>query len=155
MGQIHTIGLMWDQYTPAVEGQITRDIIAMQNMGPQVDLMVVCSDNSADRLLNTLGVKRSAAEALAGLWITYRTKAELLHAPEHATTVIERDLYVDSADTSLDSQPHPGYYMKPQGRIIPPSLNRHKPPPSHYGVTDPMVILLWSSVRRPPKAAKA
>lgn len=143
----HAIGVVWDAYTPAVEGQLTRDLIAMQNQGPRVDLMVICPDNSADRLLKALGVTRGIAAAVAGLWITYQTGPEKVMPPEHADTVIERDLHMKVTDVQLDPDPHSGYYMKPQGRVVAPQLNLNKPPPSHNGVCDPMVIYLWGNVK--------
>ncbi len=145
---IHTVGLWWDVFTPAVEGQITRDVIALQAQGSvQADLMIVCRDNSADRLLDALGVKRGVTHALATLWITYRTGQEHVEAPEHAATVIERDLHVEDASTQLDPTPAPGYYLKPQGRIKGPSSILQRPMPIHNGQTDPMVVLLWSSTK--------
>ncbi len=141
-------GLWWDVFTPAVEGQITRDIIALQSQGAvQTQLMVVCRDNSADRLLDALGVKRSVAHALASLWITYRTGEKRVEAPEHAETVIERDLHVNDSSTQLDPTPKPGYYMRPQGRIKAPSNILQRPMPIHNGQTDPMIVLLWSSTK--------
>lgn len=140
----HSVGLLWDTFTPAVEGQITRDIIALQSMGPRLpQLMAICNDDSANRVLSALGVKRSNAQALATLWITYRTKEDLVEAPEHATTVIERDLYVPKEAGNLDTNAHQGYYLKPQGRIKPESYNLNRPMPSHSGQTDPMIVLLW------------
>lgn len=147
MNNTHTLGMVWDKYTPAVEGQITRDVIALQSETPAGDtLSFVCPDGSADRLFNTLGVVRSMVPGLANVWITYRTQEDKVFAPEHATEVIERDLYQDAKDVELDPESHPGYYMKPQGRVVAPQMNRHKPAPSHYGPTDPMVVLLWSKV---------
>lgn len=144
---IATVGLKWDKYTPAVEGQITRDLIALQASGAKAhELLVVCPDDSANRLLAALGIKQGVAQALATLWITYRTEEEFVEAPEHATQVIERDLYVERVGGKIDPREHPGYYMKPQGRVIAPSLiNRMMP--THNGATDPMVILLWSATK--------
>lgn len=141
MSQLNPVGLVWDAYTPAVEGQVTRDLIALQNV-PGSEVIVICGDE-ADRVLKALRIKRGAAKALAGLWITYRTGQDQVFAPEHAETVIDRDLYVAVKETELDDSPHAGYYMKPQGRIVPPQLNLNRPPPSHTGPTDPIIQYLW------------
>jgi hypothetical protein len=143
------IGLVWDKYTPQVEGQITRDFIAMQSEGPRVQLLVVTPDDSADRLFAMLGVEKSLAPEIAKLWITYQTGPEKVLAPEHAQTVIERDLFIPKARNNIDTGHHTGYYMKPQGRITSPSMNVHHPSPTHMGgQTDPIVIWLWSSAKK-------
>ncbi len=142
---IQTVGLKWDAYTPGVEGQITRDLIALQSQGPQgTDLSVACADDSASRLLNALGIQRGEAKE-ARLWITYRTEEPLVQAPEHASTVIERDLYVAVNNQTIDTEAHPGYYMQPQGRVIPQNYMLNKPMPNPNGRCDPMVILLWGN----------
>lgn len=139
------VGLVWDEYTPQVEGQITRDLIALQTQGPQgCDLLVVCGPE-ANKVLSGLGLRNAAVAAIARLWITYQTKAEEVLAPEHAETVIKRDLFVLQSTIRLDPNECPGYYMKPQGRIIPPSVNINKVMPNHVGTTDPMIVYLWGS----------
>lgn len=139
-----TIGLLWDAYTPAVEGQITRDLIALKANGAS-NLIAVCPIKSTevDRLLKALDVSKSPVEALATLWITYRTQSDPVEAPEHATQVIERNLFVDTSDPNIDPNGRPGYYLEPQGRGIAPSRNLNAPAPGNYGVTDPAIILLW------------
>ncbi len=142
---IQSVGLWWDDYTPAVEGQVVRDIIALQSQGPQkMQIMAICRDDSADRTLDALGVKRGVTHALASLWIAYKTGPEEVEVPEHAETVIVRDLFVDRKENLLDPTPRPGYFMAPQGRVKGPSSIYTKPMPTHSGPTDPMVILLWS-----------
>lgn len=144
---METIGLIWDRYTPAVEGQITRDIIALQaSSGNQgLELVAVCTDDKADSLLRVLGVNKGIAEALARLWIIYQTGPDAIDEPENAETIILRDLYVAPSETGLlDPDSKPGFYMEPQGRVIAPQVNLNRPMPSHSGPTDPHLILLWS-----------
>ena len=143
MKTIHNIGLVWDAYTPAVEGQITRDVIALLSEYSNAKLIFNCPDSSPRMLFMSLGVDLGENPDLCKLWITYQTEAEHVEAPEYAETVIERNLYIAPGEPNLDPNEHPGYYMKPQGRIIAPQLNRQKPPPMHYGPPDPMIILLW------------
>lgn len=139
-----TVGLLWDTYTPAVEGQLTRDIIALQQEG---QIMVVCKNSNPGRVLQALNV--AIVDADTKFWIVYKTGEAHVEAPEGATTVIERDLYVGHTKTQLDTREHAGYFMKPQGRIVPSPFTVERPMPVHNGQTDPMVVLLWS---KPQKA---
>ena len=134
------IGLLWDSFTDAVQGQITRDIIALQQECDK--LSVVCPDGPADRLVAGLNVER--VDSPATLWITYQTGPDPVYAPESATTVIDRDLYVKETEMRLDPTPQPGYFLKPQGRIVAPTMNLKKLMPNHFGPVDPLIVMLWS-----------
>lgn len=139
------IGLKWDVYTPSVEGQITRDLIALQSSFGKIT--VVCDGDEPNGLLSALGVQHGIGNELAAIWVVYTTQeGHQVEAPEHAKEVIKRDMFVSKTDIELDGDPHPGYYMKPQGRIGKPRLSQ-LPKPTHTGQTDPAVILLWGRAK--------
>lgn len=140
-----TIGLRWGTYTPAVEGQITRDLIALQSSFGKI--IVIYDGDEPNGLVSALGLKSGIGDELADTWIVYTTEeGNQVEAPEHAKEVIKRDMFVEKTAIDIDGEPHPGYYMKPQGRIGKPRLSQ-LPKPTHTGQTDPAVILLWSSAK--------
>ena len=143
---IYWLGLIWDTYTPAVEGQIIRDILALQASSPKTEIAVVVPNGSANQLLNSMGIRHCLANSLATLWIVYKTKPDSdIEAPEHVDRTIERNLYVETKECLIDGDPHPGYYLKPQGRMAPPSMPLNRPPPTNSrGVINPTIIMLWS-----------
>lgn len=135
------IGLRWDYYLPSVEGQITRDMIALQSAFGKVT--AVYKGDEPDSLMSALGIDHGIGESLADTWIVYTTKeGHQVEAPEDAKEVIKRDMFNEKTDIELDDKPNSGYYLKPQGRIGKPRLSQ-LPIPSHNGQTNPLVILLW------------
>lgn len=140
------VGIVWDNYTSAVEAQICRDIIALINQpGQSADTIVVCSEfDRADRLLAALGVRRIPMESLASLWLVYKTMEYPVIAPEHATEVVVRDFWSPIVDGNIDPEARNGYYLKRGDRPIPNQLNMRKPPPSAYIPIDPALVLLYS-----------
>jgi hypothetical protein len=141
----YCFGIVWDNYTPAVEGQIVRDIIALQQL-PRCNLMVAVLNGAANRTLEALRVQPCPLQSLADLWIVYRTGPEHVEPPEHAVTVIERDLYQETTDRGgLSDADHGGYFLAPQGRPGRSSSLINRPPPNHSGMTDPIVLYLWGN----------
>ena len=134
------VGLIWDFYTPAVEGQMTRDLIALQS---ETKVRAVCKDSAPERLLNALNISMGGKPENTKLWILYQTQAEQLRPPANAKEVIVRNLHMERATGNLDSTERSGPPLKEQGRIVAPTLTLNKPMPNHSGPTDPMVILLW------------
>jgi hypothetical protein len=140
-----TVGLRWDFYLPSVEGQITRDLIALQSSFGSI--IVIYNGDEPNGLVSALGLKSGIGDELADMWIVYTTQeGHQVDAPEHAKEVIKRDMFVAKTDISLDGDPHPGYYMKPQGRIGKPRLSQ-LPKPTHTGQTDPAIIFLWGAAK--------
>ena len=139
------VGVVFDTYTPQVEGQLTRDVIAFQNSPVMRDreLVIVCASDQPDRLLQALKVRRSPVLTLASVYIKYKTEELWPEVPEHVTTEIERDLYQAVARPNLDPTPRPGYFMPPQGRPAPDSIGLKRPAPNGYAPIDPGVVLLW------------
>lgn len=146
---IYTIGLKWDVYSPAVEGQIVRDICALQaSSGNQpLELHVVCG-LEAYEVVKSLGALPNGVEQLATIWVIYKTTdADFKLAPDDIDecNIIRRDLYVEKGGFSLDPSGGRGYFLKPQGRIITNQME-NLVAPNHSGPTNPMLILLWGSV---------
>lgn len=138
---MRVVGLRWDHYLPAVEGQITRDMIALQSAFGKVT--AVYKGSEPDSLMSALGIETGIGEALADLWIVYTTKeGHQVEAPETAKEVIERNMFNEKTDIELNDKPNEGYYLKPQGRIGKPRLSQ-LPKPSHNGQTNPLIVLLW------------
>jgi len=111
-------GILFDDYTPPVEGQILRDCLALQNIaGHSVDeLVIVCESEAPDSLLKALGLRRVGDPSLTDDWIVYRTQEEWPEPPDNATTVTQRDLWVQLGKenlTVMDEQHTNGYYLPP------------------------------------------
>ncbi len=137
------VGLKWDTYTPAVEAQIVRDMMALQ--GQHANIAAVIDDPSPSKMLQALGVKPVLnIHALATLWVVYRTKDEPFEVPEHAEQVIERDLFSPEPKGMLNEGPHFGYYLKEQGRQGNGQLPTNRSAPTSVGQTDPAIVYLWS-----------
>lgn len=142
----YVMGLMWDHYTTQVEGQIIRDLIAIQSQ-PNVSQLAVYYEGeepSLEALLGPMGVMRSPMKALAKLWVLYQVGNEPMEAPEHATEVVVRDLQVRLKGPNLDTDEHSGFYLAPQGRNISPTLDLNRPMPGWYpgGPTAP-IVWMW------------
>lgn len=143
----YTIGIVYDHWTPQVQTQVIKDLIAIMNQPNARDLRVYCesTDPALDMTIGSVGAQRAPLKALATLWIVYQTGNEVLEVPEHAEEIIERDLRIGVADPDiLDTDEKSGFYLAPQGRNIAPTLDINRPMPAHQpGGTDPMVIWLW------------
>lgn len=144
------IGIVFDKYTPQVEGQITRDVIALTNLArdrhSDEEIVIVCDSDKADRLLDALGVRRIPTLQLAPTWLVYRTNEMWPEVPDDAKTVIKRDLFVKVKRGNLrvnNENEGNGYYLPPQGRPRPDKINMIRPAPNGYTPTDPALIILW------------
>jgi len=136
------IRLIYDTYTPAVEAQITRDLIAMKNAQPKETLAVICEMNDCEKIANVLDIALYA-QGTARLNIIYKVGEQW---PEHPDArdeiIIERDLYVSEEIISVDPNPSIGYYMPPQGRIIRDQVDLSRQGPKG-GSIDPAILLTW------------
>jgi hypothetical protein len=147
--RIKYFGILFDDYTPAVEGQLCRDCIKMIDLARHRanELVIVCADERPDRMLAALGLTRLPDHERARDWITYRTREEWPEDPENARVLIQRDLYMSLKDrnmTVLDEQHTNGYYLPPQGRLSPDTLSLLRPAPNGYIPTDPALLMLWT-----------
>lgn len=144
---MNIVGLRWNEYTPQIEGQITRDLIALQSTfetsNPNSKIQVFTDTSEADSLLNILGIQRCFDEAAAKVWILYRSNPEAeVEAPEDMRDVTVRDMYQETKNTRINPNPESGYFLKPQGRIGRPRLSQ-LPYPTHKGQLNPAIVLLW------------
>lgn len=148
---IKFFGVLYDEYTPAVEGQLLRDCLIMMNVARHKfkDLIVVCSDPAPDRMLNALGLVRDADMSRTKDWISYRTKEEWPKEPEGARNIIQRDLYNPPKKNNLsvlDERESNGYYLPPQGRLSPDTISLLRPSPNGYAYmpVEPMYLMMWT-----------
>lgn len=144
------IGVKFDEYTPQVEGQLTRELIALQGVAAKrhqdEEVVIVCDSDKVDSIISAFGIRRVPTEHLAKTWIIFRTGEEWPVEPEHAVTVIERDLFQAIKEpnlTQLDEDHTNGYYLPPQGRPAPDTIGVLRPAPNGYSPVDPALILLW------------
>jgi hypothetical protein len=145
-------GLKWDDYTPAVEGQILRDCMALQAVaqGRIDELVIVCDSDKADGVLKALGLRRLNLPQKARSWVLYKTKEEYPEEPEWCRTVIHRDLWQPRKPdnlTVLDDEHTNGYYLPPQGRLAPDTISLLRPAPNGYIPTDPALVMIWSNAK--------
>jgi hypothetical protein len=138
------IGIRYDAYTPAVESQLMRDILALQGANLRCRIEVLVENEVQNALLTRLGVYPIFEPVeKANIWIAYQTMAEPVKLPECASqesrTTFVRKLYQEYADGSIDLSKHSGYYLKPNDRPAPPSMLR-RAAPSSVGMTDPYIV---------------
>ena len=112
-------GVIFDDYTPAVEGQLLRDCLALQRVAQNknTELVIVCESDKPDRLLNGLGIRRVPTPSLTKSWVMYKTKESWMPEPEDADVVVPRDLYQPVKKNKLrvlDEQHSNGYYLPPE-----------------------------------------
>lgn len=143
----YVMGLEWDNYTPQVQAQIVKDLIAIRDQ-PNCRNLVVYYEKDEPELagmLRALNIKRTPSKVLAGLWVLYQTGPNELEAPEHAKEVVVRDMQVHGVDPNiLDTNEQAGFYLAPQGRNISPTLDLNRPMPNWYpGGPTPDIVWLW------------
>lgn len=150
MSKPHTqyLGIAFDSYTPQIEAQITRDLIACQAiMGVEAsttDLVVVSDQENMDRLLDALLMRRTPALAMAKLWLQYKAlDGEWPKVPETAETVYQRNLYQRVKAPNLDDGEHAPYYLPTPGRIVPDMISLLRPAPNGYAFADPWLASMF------------
>lgn len=142
------VGLEWDEYTPTVEGQLTRDLISLKNAAYQynVKIRVVTPNSQADRLLHALGIDRLPGHVgRPNLYLVYQANREPVAVPSNVRT-IKRVLYRGvSHSNRLRDQDWNGLYLKEQDRGYYNSQFRRAPPPNNqWSTLDPLVTMVWS-----------
>jgi hypothetical protein len=142
-------GVIFDDYTPAVEGQMLRDCLALQRtaQNKNAELVIVCESDKPDRLLQALGIRRVPTPSLTKAWVMYKTKEMWMPEPEDANVVVPRDLYQPIKKNKLrvlDDDHTNGYYLPPQGRLSPDTVSLLRPSPNGYTFVEPLLVLNWS-----------
>jgi hypothetical protein len=138
-------GVKWDEYTSTVATSLTKDIVAMKNNYPLLDLICCCDDANADRIFKSFNIKRIVNNInKAKLYILYSvTSDKFIEAPESANTVIIRNLEIKINRPNIDPNPKSGYYLKDGDRPGPNSSPSSKPMPNYNGTPDSTVKLMW------------
>lgn len=119
MSNVFFIGIIYDRYTPAVEGQLTRDLIKMSLDARHKyrDMVVVTQTDEPDRAIQALGLTTSRNFHEAEHYIVYKTMPEWPAVPSNARVSVQRDLYQKPKKgtlTVLDNDQNNGYYLPPE-----------------------------------------
>lgn len=143
------VGILFDAYTPAVEGQLLRDLMACcSTLSRGEELIVVSESQKADTLLKTLGIRRLPIPQKARVWLLYKVGDQFPLAPDWCSSEVQRDLQIREKDPNFLLQVDPdqgnGYYLPPQGRLSPDTLSLERPAPNGYIPTDPVAFQVWS-----------
>jgi hypothetical protein len=118
------MGVQYTKYTPAVEGQMLRDCLTMMAHARHrySEVVIVGLDTQPERMLSGLGLTLLQKPELAKDWIAYRTEEDWPEEQPNTRTLIQRDLFVPTADPKMmvmDDLKNKGYYLPPQGRLSP------------------------------------
>lgn len=138
------LGILYDKYTPPIESQITKDLIAFKYYyGNDI---TVCTKNPNDiaRALAALRIKVISDISLPKVFIVYKTGEEFPETPDNCQEIIERDFYVDKANIELTSDPeNDGYFLPEYGKPYISNMSRLHYRPNGYVPIDPSIRLLW------------
>lgn len=144
--EYEVIGFLWDDYTPQVESQMARDLIALNRAVTRYpgSVMRVCAGPEAHRLIASLNLSLADNDQQAKIWRTYSTMGRRLRAPDWATTVVSCDLTVRRSDSNkLERGPHSPYGLKEFGRMDGYDPFRRRPPQTKWATSDPLVTMIW------------
>lgn len=140
-------GIVFDRWTPAVEGRLTQDLIRLQNLARHKysDVVVVCDSEEPARVCESLGLAIDTDPGLASVWTQYKTGPKWPEIPVPASTVMQRDLYTPVKKQSMDpSGRDTGYFLPEQGRPNQNYLTLTRPAPNGYAPVDPVLVSLWT-----------
>lgn len=146
------VGLLFDEYTPAVEGSILKDCLALLDFANtnKKELVICCDSARCDILLDSLGIRRIPVLQLAKFWVLYKTVKHYKKAPSWAKEIVRRDLYVQPGRKNLYVNPPDtnGYYLPEQGRIALETIDLMRPVPNGYSPVPQEIALIWGSSKR-------
>ena len=139
---INCVGIQYDKMTGDVEVQVLRDLMILQ--GTFGDIWV----NDPAGEMDTEMLKRIEVSVTPDppvILINYKVGPDFLHVDPNME-VVERDLSPPNGAPKLDGDERVGYYLKPQGRDCTnfTELYLNRAHPRGNGVTDPLVVYLWS-----------
>jgi hypothetical protein len=142
------MGVQYTKYTPAVEGQMLRDCLRMMAHARHrySEVVIVGLDSQPERMLSGLGLTLLQKPELAKDWIAYRTEEDWPEEQPNTRTLIQRDLFVPTADPKMmvmDDLKNKGYYLPPQGRLSPDTISLLRPAPNGYVPVDPSLLMIW------------
>jgi hypothetical protein len=148
--RIKYFGVVYTDYTPAVESQMLRDCLAIQNVARTThnEVVIVSGRPEPERMLAALGLTLLGHHEKCRDWISYRTEEEWPQEPENARNLILRDLWMpvkEGTMTVLNDGQNNGYYLPPQGRLSPDTLSLLRPAPNGYSFPDPSLFIIWGT----------
>jgi hypothetical protein len=139
---IHSVGIQYDRMNGDVEVQVLRDLMILNGTFGDVWVSDPAGQMDPEMLKRiNVNVTTDAPELI----INYKVGSEFLPTDPNME-VVERDLSPANGAPKLDGEEHIGYYLKPQGRDCTnfTELYLNRAHPRGNGVTDPLVIYLWS-----------
>ena len=136
----NTVSLISDGLNEDLSAQVIRDLLILSG---QWDLRVNADQSLvSDSTLDQLGLERTDADPT--IQIVYKI-GDAWPQSNLSCPRVKRDLKPAKSADALDTSPHVGYYLRPQGRdsanLTEMYLNRAYP--KGKGVVNPMVSLIW------------
>lgn len=142
----YVIGVAWDLYTPAVEAQMAKDLIALKAEATvqRARLIVATEHVDADHILKALGIERINSMTPASIVRAYKVHSSPEVDVHHEVEIIECDLSVQKAQPNLYPEETPGYELKRGDQPIAPTVDPDKPAPVvRQGQIDPAKLFIW------------
>ncbi len=142
----YVIGIAWDVYTPAVEAQMAKDILALKATAEthKTTLIVATEHVDADHILKALGVERINSMTPASIVRTYKVYESPSLDVGHDVEIIECDLSVEKALPNIDAEEAPAYELRRGDFPIPPTVDPDRPAPVvRKGQIDPAKLFIW------------
>ena len=140
------VGLAWDEYTPAVQAQLVRDVMALKektNKWPGSKLVVVSPKPDADAVLVQLGVPRVPNRALATFWRVYEVLTEP-DLPDNAETISICKVTQKTTPAPLRLNRWGGFMLQEQGRPYGDTSLINRPAPNGYAPVSPALVSIWT-----------
>lgn len=138
-----SVKLIFDVYTPEVEAQITRDLIAVSNLDPKEVFSVICESDVCERLVSGFNMALFST-GTPNITIVYKTSEWWPeHPDEESNTVVMRDLYRSKEEITIDPNSRPGYYLKDQSTLLPFKDRLAQIGPRGIGYLDPDILMTW------------
>ena len=136
-----SVGVVYDVYTEDVQAQIVRDLLILLG---QWEVAVYDPANQIDQsFLDQLYVEKTSQKP--DMYLAYKTGEKWPKTPL-GVEVVKRDLNPEDVGIELDLEPKTGHYIREQGRDGASLTERYlgRSHPKGNGVTDPLVVMLWS-----------
>lgn len=138
-----SVKLIYDEYTPAVEAQITRDLIAMRKLNSKEEFAIICEHTHCERLAAAFNIPLFT-QGTPNFYVVYKTTEWWPeHPDETEACVVMRDMYVSQEEISIDPDARPGYYLPEQGRLMAPKDRLTQRGPTGKGAVDPTILMVW------------
>lgn len=141
----YVIGLLWDEWTPQVESQLTRDVLALLDEADKWpgQGLAVSTGEEANRVLRALNVPNvGPLSKQATFWRLYQTQEAPPQAPEWAKDQLVQVLYQKTANVRFADKSNQEIYLRDRTRDI--NYDPFSRRPMHPGVSpeSPWIVLL-------------